>query len=130
MDLKILENKLVSSCLYDNKNIEDKEFVNYYSGVVLESKNNTPLEGVSVQCTIGKKIHKVNTDKKGYFKINDESLTTLNIQENRKIIFSKNGYISDTVVTTQHAPEYKKYPLNYFFINKKPDTLYMKKIYL
>ena len=44
--------------------------------------------------------------------------------------FSKNGYISDTVVTTQHAPEYKKYPLNYFFINKKPDTLYMKKIYL
>lgn len=23
MDLKILENKLVSSCLYDNKNIED-----------------------------------------------------------------------------------------------------------
>lgn len=67
------------------------------------------------------------TNADGYFKISGRKFEKLIIEKGAKLIFIKEGYVSDTVETTQPAPEHKKYPNNYFFIHKIPDTLYLKK---
>lgn len=121
---------LLFSC-HPKKNIENsREIVNYYSGVVLDEKNKEIVSGVSVTCLLDSALSRtVLTDKNGYFKISDPMLDTLNILKERKLIFEKEGFVSDTVKTFQYIPQYmqKNHPLNYYFVYKNPDTLVLIK---
>lgn len=110
-----------------NKEVE-REIANYFSGVIFDSESKKNLQNVTVSCLLEDGVIKTTTNEKGYFKIFDDKLDKEQIKKGAKLIFSKNGYISDTIETTQPAPEYKKYPNNYFFIYEKPDTLFLKRI--
>lgn len=117
------------SCQFNKTDKKEREKVNYFNGIVLdENKNNLP--GVKVVCILQKDSSNVRTtitNKDGYFKIWDKKFENLKIEDGATLIFSKEGYVSDTVETTQPAPEYKKYPNNYFFIHKEMDTIIIKK---
>ncbi|MBF8458418.1 hypothetical protein IV494_14640 [Kaistella sp. G5-32] len=114
------------------KNTESSEdIVNYYSGIVLNDKKET-LSDVTVTCMLENDLlQTVSTTKTGYFKITDKNLNTLNIQEPRKLIFKKEGYITDTIKTAQPVSDYRRrdreYPVNFYFIYKVPDTLVLIK---
>lgn len=120
---------LLFSCSHKNHE-NDREVVNYYNGIIMDKDNKIVLRNVIVKCSIASNSKTVLTDNRGYFKISDSSLNTLNIQEKRKIIFSKRGYVSDTVFTSQRIPQYRqRNQLNRnYFIYKIPDTLYLQKI--
>ena len=117
------------SCQFNKTEEKEREKVNYFNGIVEENKKNN-LSGVNVICILKKDSSNVRTtitNTDGYFKIWDKKFGKLKIEEGAKLIFIKKGYVSDTVETTQPAPEYKKYPNNYFFIHKVPDTIVIKK---
>lgn len=117
------------SCQFNKSEKKERERVNFFNGIVIDDKKN-PLSGVSVTCILQKDSSSVRTtitNADGYFKISGRKFEKLIIEKGAKLIFIKEGYVSDTVETTQPAPEHKKYPNNYFFIHKIPDTLYLKK---
>jgi hypothetical protein len=118
---------LLLSCNSKKNNEVQRETVEYYSGVVFDNQSKKNIQNVTVSCLLEDRVLKTTTDEKGYFKISDDKLDKRQLEMGAKLIFSKNGYITDTIETTQPAPEYKNYPNNYFFIYKKPDTLFMKK---
>ncbi|OCA76696.1 hypothetical protein BBI01_22040 [Chryseobacterium artocarpi] len=132
--IEILSLFFIFSCILScsHKNAENnREIVNYYNGIVLDKNSITALPNVSVKCSLNNNVIKtVLTDKRGHFKISDSSLNTLNIQEQRKLIFYKEGYVSDTIYTTQRIPQYRqtKNLNSNHFIYKIPDTLYLQKI--
>ena len=119
----------ICSCQFNKTDGKQREKVNYFNGIVLDGKKNN-LSGVNVICILKEDSSNVRTtitNKDGYFKIWDKKFKKLKIEQGAKLIFSKEGYVSDTVETTQPAPEYKKYPNNYFFIYKEPDTIVIKR---
>lgn len=120
----------IYSCQYNKAEAQERKKVEYFNGIVVDLKKNV-LSGVNVVCILKKdssNLRTTITDTHGNFKFWDPKFDKLKIEEGAKLIFSKEGYISDTVETTQPAPEFKKYPNNYFFIHKEPDTLILKKV--
>lgn len=118
----------IYSCQYNKAEAQERKKVEYFNGIVVNPKKNA-LSGVNVVGIVKKdsfNLRTTITNADGYFKIWDPKFDQLNIEEGANLIFSKEGYISDTLETTQPAPEYKKYPNNYFFIHEEPDTLILK----
>lgn len=90
---------------------------NFYHGVVINEEGN-PIEYVEVKENF-KYPQSTVTEDNGFFQLYKSPLVR------GKIIFSKNGFISDTVRTQRRL--YTQ-PTTYLFMNKTPDTLILKKI--
>lgn len=117
------------SCQFNKTDGKQREKVNYFNGIVLDGKKNN-LSGVNVICILKEDSSNARTtitNTDGYFKIWDRKFEKLKIEKGAKLIFIKEGYVSDTIESTQPAPEYKKYANYYFFIYKEPDTIVIKK---
>ena len=97
----------------------DEKSLNYYHGVVVDN-NSIPISNVLVK-TEYLKTEPTITNENGYFKLvkSPNTLTSL--------IFYKEGYLTDTISSVySHGGE----TLDYRFINKKIDTVPLKKITL
>ena len=97
---------LVSACGYSQM---------YYQGYVYNARG--PLNNVKVK--EADNSNSTVTDSMGYFKLNK------NPDVIKSLIFIKKGYKVDTIKTvwSQHGER-----LNYIFLNKKMDTIYLKPI--
>lgn len=116
-----------SSCVNSTPMKAREDFVNYYNGVVLGHES-LPLENVEVNCILDDSlVLSVFTNKDGYFKIQDSSFTSLNLQINsRELLFNKNGYESMFIRTIQVPPNYlpkRSDTEGMFFIFPQPDTV-------
>jgi len=91
---------------------------NFYHGYVYDLQTKKPLENVDVKENLVKDPLTGRTDKTGYFKIEN---TTGSIAD---LIFSGKDYKQDTLPTvwSQHGER-----LEYSFVNKNPDTIYLRK---
>lgn len=91
----------------------------YYHGYVYDAQTKKPLNNVLIKESIVQNPKSTHTNLEGYFRIekNKESIADL--------IFSLNGFKKDTVATVwaQHGEK-----LMYRFLNKKTDTLFLRKV--
>lgn len=88
----------------------------FYHGYVYNS--NGPLNNVQVKEDMGNS-NSTFTDSTGYFKLNKNTYLLNNL------VFIKEGFKIDTIKTvwSQHGER-----LEYMFLNKKEDTIYLKPI--
>ena len=90
---------------------------NFYQGYVYDLDTRKPLENVIVkECNL--KPLSGRTDSTGYFKVEN------NTQSISDLVFITNTHKPDTAITvwSQHGER-----IEYSFLNKKPDTIYLKK---
>lgn len=89
----------------------------FYHGYVYDVNNLKPLPGVLVKEDLFEGSKSTYTDKTGYFKIPNHR------QPYSNLIFSIKGYRTDTMLTiwSQHGEK-----LNYSFINKNTDTVFLR----
>ncbi|WPO83655.1 carboxypeptidase-like regulatory domain-containing protein [Chryseobacterium sp. JJR-5R] len=92
---------------------------NFYHGFVYDQDTKKPLNRVLVKESFNSDSLSDYTDINGYFKIENKKESVADL------IFSFDGYKKDTAVTvwSQHGEK-----LKYRFLNKKPDTIFLKKI--
>ncbi|MFK7787605.1 MAG: carboxypeptidase-like regulatory domain-containing protein [Crocinitomicaceae bacterium] len=88
----------------------------FYKGYVYS--DGKPLDQVTVSKMNGTQDHSTQTDSKGYFELTKEQDVV------HSLIFEKEGFVTDTVPTvwSQHGEK-----LNYRFVNKNSDTLFIEK---
>lgn len=91
----------------------------FYRGYVFYNKK--PLVNVTIKKDNGKHHDSVRTDLTGFFKLPKEPNSI------RSLIFTKKGFVTDTIpsVWTQHGEK-----IYYTFLNKSPDTIFLRKITL
>lgn len=94
--------------------------VDYCHGIVLDEKLQ-PIKNVKV-CDISRH-QTISTSISGYFKLEIDSITSP-----EPLIFNKKGYQIDTVNVVDIMPRSEN--IFYRFMNKKPDTIIMKKLNL
>jgi hypothetical protein len=90
---------------------------NFYHGYVYNNENKKPLKNVIVKENLLKNFLSSKTDSTGYFRIQN------NTQSIADLIFICENFKKDTVKTiwSQHGEN-----LKYLFLNKIPDTIFLK----
>ena len=122
---------LCSCTFFEKKKIKPKiKIVDYYNGIVVDMKNkaikDVKITGFNDYTGI---TCETFTDNKGYFEIKEKKFKPSNLHsEDSELIFKKKGYVIDTFIVCRMGPNYKRFEINCYFSNKKPDTMLLKNL--